>query len=106
MNVLTWTTNKDPNLNWVAKVVNVKNHPEVEIRAYLKCQILIKVTLGGFWEKTGWYSNSPYEVVLSEKNVRISQNGTSYWSLEDLVTLNKAIEEAVVYLEKLKFQND
>jgi hypothetical protein len=88
---------------WRAKLVGGKVGPRcVEIRRTCHgAQVVVVVSLGGFREKTF----EGMQNVLPEKNLKVSQNGVSYFDWDELSELMQAIGEAKAKLEKLEMEN-
>ncbi len=90
--------NKDA--KYFAKLKRYKNGaPYIEIRtgaAMGYCQILMIVSLDGFPNP---YTSSNTRL---EANVKFSQNGTSYFTWEEIEKLNQVVQEAKVILEGIK----
>ena len=84
-------------LKWKAKYIGGK-HPRVEIRKTTTngTQILVVVSSNGFPRK------GELEAQSDGKNVRISQNGPSFFSIMEFLELGGAVGEALEKLEAMK----
>lgn len=77
---------------WKAKITQVKTFPQIEIRKSAGSQVLIIVSLtGNFTANSHKEDYNLYDRIV---NVRISMNGPSSFSFEEMNEMNQAIQEA------------
>lgn len=95
---------KEDEKKWKAKLVGkTTDHPQVEIRKTVNCQLLLIVSLGKGYNYKYYKANPTPRDGYSTKgiNVHLSTNGALQLTFKEMQEMNEAVEEAKAFLINL-----